>query len=448
MRYLVAARKCDSIESNTTVLMGDLYFDNIEDQKTYTDEMILRDVRAMVAAGDREGPLLDYKADLSEKENWPETMAAFANSFGGLIIFGVESKDDQPRQLTGFDPGGVEIKTKLANMLLSRIRPRPDFAVRVVTFDQDPTKEVALVRVLEGQRPPYMHSKGDAHRIYLRVSARKTEADYLQLASLLEKRSRFESQTVASAEELFGSGSQLQVTKPGTNQISQESYRFVLSPMNMGAGPRLNLETEHLFIRCMNDVLGRSPSTGILVRTQKTTIFRKRGDDSTEQRFGLAVKGGLGFISPCVAVQDGVHFIPVYFCRQLLEFLSVSALFYEKASRFYGTCILDVNVQIPEAKLVPGLPTSTSPLQGADLFSPPLNLIRANGGTQVEVALSPMASDHLQDYVEAVLIDIVRSSGSVLGERFRAATKPLFDDAVARLARARRSAACAESASE
>ena len=239
--------------------MGDLYFDNIEDHKIYPDEAILRDLRAMVTAGDREGPLLDYKADISEKDNWPETAAAFANSFGGLIVFGVEGKDDQPRRLTGFDPRGVEVKTKLANMLLSRIRPRIDFSVRVPTFDQDPTKEVALVRVAEGQIPPYMHSRGDENRIYLRVSARKTEADYLQLSSLLEKRSIAGLVAAASATELFGNDSQLHVTKPGSNLICSEWYRFVLSPRHIGSGPRLNLETEHLFVQCMNDVLGAPP---------------------------------------------------------------------------------------------------------------------------------------------------------------------------------------------
>ncbi|SPF56435.1 hypothetical protein SBA4_860014 [Candidatus Sulfopaludibacter sp. SbA4] len=159
------------------VIMADLYLDDIEDQRAYTDEMILHDVRATVKAGLREGPTLDYKADVSEKDNWPEAAVAFANTFGGLIIFGVEGKGDQPRRLTGFDPKGVEIKTKLGSTLLSRIQPRPDFQIRVVAFDEDPTKEIAILRLSEGFQPPYMHSKGDEPRIYVRVGAQKTEAD-------------------------------------------------------------------------------------------------------------------------------------------------------------------------------------------------------------------------------------------------------------------------------
>jgi hypothetical protein len=40
--------------------MGDLFSDDLED-KTYSDKMVLEDVRALVRAGQREGPLLDYK---------------------------------------------------------------------------------------------------------------------------------------------------------------------------------------------------------------------------------------------------------------------------------------------------------------------------------------------------------------------------------------------------
>jgi len=47
--------------------MGDLYFDDIEEEKTYPDNRILSDVRALISSGQREGPMLDYKKDVSEK---------------------------------------------------------------------------------------------------------------------------------------------------------------------------------------------------------------------------------------------------------------------------------------------------------------------------------------------------------------------------------------------
>jgi len=84
--------------------MGDLYADDITSETSYPAAMLLKDIRNLIASGQREGPLLDYKADISPKDNWPESVAAFANTFGGIVIFGVEGQADQPRRLTGYDP--------------------------------------------------------------------------------------------------------------------------------------------------------------------------------------------------------------------------------------------------------------------------------------------------------------------------------------------------------
>jgi hypothetical protein len=399
--------------------MRDLYSEDIED-RIYTDQMILEDVRALVKAGQREGPLLDYKSDVSEKDNWPETVAAFANSFGGLIIFGIEGKNDQPRRLTGFDPKGVEVKTKLTSMVIDRIQPRPDFSVRVVAYDQDPTKEVALLRVSEGRNVPYMHSKGHEHRIYIRVGAQKAEADYLQLSSLLERHGRIESETVASAHELFGSDSQLHVAKPpGTNQVSLEFVRFILSPRNIGADLRLNLATERLFRQCVVDIVGVPEPTNV-IRSKRATIFQ-RGAAYLEQRFGIATRGGVGFVSPPgITVEQGLVFVPTDFCRCLVEFLSISSLFYERIVRFHGSCVLYVSLEVRGgAKLFPGFPTSASHLQGAQLFAPPLDAITGSLETQIEVAMHPISTSRMHDYLEAVLIDLVRPCGSVLDPKFQ-----------------------------
>src|SRR5215469_11734440 len=103
--------------------MSDLFLDDIEDEKAHPDAVILRDIRALMATGQREGPMLDYKLDISDKDNWPEAVVSFANTFGGLLIFGADAKGDQPYELKGFDPRGVETKTKLVSILLSHVQP-------------------------------------------------------------------------------------------------------------------------------------------------------------------------------------------------------------------------------------------------------------------------------------------------------------------------------------
>ncbi len=414
--------------------MRDLFFDDIEN-KSYSDAMILEDVRALIRAGQREGPLLDYKSDLSPKDNWPPTVAAFANTFGGLIVFGVEGKSDQPRRLSGFDSKGVEVKTRLTSMVLDRIHPRPDFSVRVVTHDEDPRREVALLRVSEGRNPPYMHSKDSEHRVYIRVGAQKAEADYLQLSSLLEKRKSAGSQTIMRATELL----QLQIHRPvGSNQVSPNVFRFILSPRNMGAGVRLNFETERQFRQCIADVSGKQSSDGSTIRSRDVTIFPVGADAYQEQRFGLAASG-IGFVSfPCITTQDGLFFVPMHFCRHLLDFLSVSSLFCERTIQFFGPYVLHVALVIAESfNLFGGLPTRSQDIEGTRLFHPPLEVIRLGIATEIEVAMSPISGARLQDYLEAIMIDVVRPSGSVLAPEFRTAMQTLVDDAMKRLASVR-----------
>lgn len=236
--------------------MPDLWIDDIQDTAKYPDSMILSDVQALLNAGQREDTVLDYKKDISDKDNWPETAAAFINAYGGLIIFGVEAKGDQPHKLTGFDPRGVETRARLSSTLFSRIQPRPEFQIRVVSLATDKTKELAILRLPEGVHPPYVHTKNHERRVYVRVGSQKAEADHLQLSALFEKRKKIESQAEASFAELTVGSSLLNVSpslgaiavhSPGLPPASRHWYRFVIGPDDERAARRLTNDVEQQF---------------------------------------------------------------------------------------------------------------------------------------------------------------------------------------------------------
>jgi hypothetical protein len=355
-------------------------------------------------------------------------------------VFGVEGKNDQPRRVTGFDPKGVEIKTKLASMVIDRVQPRPDFSVRVVTFDNATGREIALVRVSEGRNPPYMHSKDQEHRVYVRIGAQKAEADYLQLLSLFEKRERTAPHFEGSPEGAFGTDPNFFIPDPDDqNRASSRFFRFVVIPPSDVGSLRLNGETERRFAKCIGNIRG---TTGDIpsMRSRDATAFRVSGEAYREQRFALSAFGPAGFISyPFIRMNTGPKFVPEHFCKYLLDFLCVSSLFYEKAARFYGPLQLHVTTTITGgADIFDGLPNHVSNRAGgAYLFDPPLNHVSQHVQTRLEVSMHPTLTMRLQEYLETVLTDIARPHGSVLSAEFRNSTKEDVDSAVSRLLSAR-----------
>jgi hypothetical protein len=399
--------------------VGNLYSDNIEDRDTYSDQDVLRDVRALIAMGHREGTLIDYKKDVSEKDNWSEAAAAFANTFGGLIIFGVDERRGQAIQLTGFDPKGVETKTRLVSILLSRIQPRLDFQIRIVNLDTDKTKEIALLRISEGTAPPYLHSTQGEHRVYIRVGAQKAEADYLQLNGLFQKRRQIASEALSSLEDLSSGKSLLRVhDPPGSSHVSRHLYRFILAPEDSRASRRLTLEVEREFERTVERTFGRNQNPNPDSRIRNTTCFRRSPANPIEQRFTISSSGSIGFVShACLKTDQGFFFAPAFFCRDLINFLTLGALFYAR-TRYYGSCVLDVNLStLDGAKLY----LKQAPFESDQFFEPPLEQIQPGQvGAQARITQQPMTVELMQEHLETILNDIARDLGRVLSPNFRA----------------------------
>jgi hypothetical protein len=406
--------------------MGNLYTDNIEDRDTYPDQHILKDVRALIAIGHREGTLIDYKKDVSEKDNWPEAAAAFANT---LIIFGVDEHQGKPVLLTGFDPQGIETKTRLTSILLSRIQPRPDFQVRIVNLDTDKTKEIGVLRISEGIAPPYLHSKQHEHRIYIRMGAQKAEADYLQLNGLFEKRKQVVSEAVSSLEDVTGPRSPLHVYDPlGSNLISRHSYRFILAPDDRRASRRLTLEVEREFVRGVDHAFGGNQNPNPDSRTRTITCFRGSPTNLLERRFTISSGGSIGFISHAGLKTDkGLFFAPAHFCRDLINFLTLGALFYGR-TRYYGSCLLDVDLTTLDGS---NIYSKQKPFEVDEFFDPPLGAIQPGQvGAQTRLLQQPLTVELMQDQLETVLNDIARGLGRVLSPNFRAMTKEFVTERV------------------
>ena len=79
-----------------------------------------------------------------------KTVAAFANGYGGSIVFGVESDEATVCGLDGIDP--VAERDRLAQLARSIVTPAPEATARVYEHDG---KTLLVLAVRRGTDPPY-----------------------------------------------------------------------------------------------------------------------------------------------------------------------------------------------------------------------------------------------------------------------------------------------------
>ncbi len=140
-----------------------------------------------------EGKRLEYKRDLSSPAPVMRALTAFANSAGGVLVFGVE--DD--RTVLGVeDP--VALESRLVNMINDRIAPRLVPEVDIVPWR---STHLVVVQVhLSGSRP---HRVLADDQVYVRLGASNRKADP-ELIEEMRRSCRFESfdETAFASEPL------------------------------------------------------------------------------------------------------------------------------------------------------------------------------------------------------------------------------------------------------
>src|ERR1035438_3493272 len=101
------------------------------DRITFADIEDFLGLKGPVEHRPPEGLRIDYK--LKEPADFPEAVAAFANTFGGLLFIGVgtvdpvtKQKHNVPLSLPGETFTGGDIKARITGKILAQVTPRPD----------------------------------------------------------------------------------------------------------------------------------------------------------------------------------------------------------------------------------------------------------------------------------------------------------------------------------
>lgn len=122
----------------------------------------------------------DKKLALEEKKpkSWCKSVSAFANTFGGALIFGI-SNDNQVVGLE--DPEGDA--EKISEVIKTRLDPIPEFKLRFHKTEEG--KVLVILDAYKGDETPYYYSGDGVLEAYVRVGNESVKATATELKRLV-----------------------------------------------------------------------------------------------------------------------------------------------------------------------------------------------------------------------------------------------------------------------
>ena len=122
----------------------------------------------------------DKKLALEAKKpkSWCKSVSAFANTFGGALIFGIA--DDG--QLVGLIEPDRDAE-KISEIIKTRIEPIPEFKLRFYKTEEG--KVLLILDIFKGEETPYYYSGDGVLEAYIRVGNESVKATATELKRLV-----------------------------------------------------------------------------------------------------------------------------------------------------------------------------------------------------------------------------------------------------------------------
>ena len=133
----------------------------------------------------QEGYTVDFKEKWNEKSL--RVVAAFANTFGGIVVIGVSDDCGRAKDLVGEESRG-EMKTKLANSISANITPTPTFEIAECTLEDQPDRRLAVIRVRPSNKIHFLTTKDCKETpVYVRNEDQAIPAAASELRNLIQR---------------------------------------------------------------------------------------------------------------------------------------------------------------------------------------------------------------------------------------------------------------------
>jgi|GEM_PF-3083192 len=152
------------------------------------------EIQALVARAEQETVDLDFKnkvdpshgaADKKDREILAQTLTAFANSMGGLAVFGVDCRTvagvdeaSAVNEISGIRRFASDVKTNIPNLAMPRLE---DVTVDFIENPAQPDKGVLLVSVGRSERRPHRSEAAGDKRYYKRSGSNTVQMEHFDV---------------------------------------------------------------------------------------------------------------------------------------------------------------------------------------------------------------------------------------------------------------------------
>lgn len=122
----------------------------------------------------------DKKLALEERKpkSWCKSVSAFANTLGGVLIFGVSNED----KIVGVINPSSDAE-KISEIIKNRMNPIPEFKLRFHKTEDE--KVLIILDIFKGEETPYYYSADGDLEAYVRVGNESVKATPMELKRLV-----------------------------------------------------------------------------------------------------------------------------------------------------------------------------------------------------------------------------------------------------------------------
>ena len=149
------------------------------------NEVNFQDIRKLLDDEIDESEILDYKERDIEDDKVLKEVAAFSNTRGGFLLYGVKEngRGGHPVSIDGIEKGyNAE---RLEQIIISNIMPRINVQIKKIDIP-DSDKMILIIQIPEGQNQPYYSNR--TNKFYKRYNFEAKEMSEHEIEALYQER--------------------------------------------------------------------------------------------------------------------------------------------------------------------------------------------------------------------------------------------------------------------